>query len=144
MGIIQMMSVAIVLTTLAALGVLLWASRNGLKLPMPYRERGCQGAGWRQAFPTASKEEIRSFLSLFVDAFAFKAADRLKFNPEERVLDVYRALYPSKWAPDSLEVETLAKALRKTYNIDLGAIWSNATTLGELFSQAHSPSGRGA
>jgi hypothetical protein len=34
---------------------------------------------------------------------------QLKFSPDDRVLDVYRALYPDCTLPDDLELETLAR-----------------------------------
>ena len=34
-------------------------------------QRTCAGFAWRRRFPRASKAEIRSFLTLFVNAFAF-------------------------------------------------------------------------
>lgn len=67
--------------------------KYGPSLPRPYRFRGCEGRGWRRTFPTASKDEIRSFLLLFVSAFAFADKDKLKFRPDDKILDVYRSLY---------------------------------------------------
>jgi hypothetical protein len=79
-------------------------------------------------------QEIREFLSLFVQAFAFKDTERLKFKPTDEVLGIYRALYPQKWMPDALEVETLAKDLGKRYGINLGELWRDSITLGEIFA----------
>lgn len=106
---------------------------NQPDLPRPYRFRSCEGQGWRRAFPTASKDEIRSFLLLFVSAFAFADKDKLKFRPDDKILHVYRSIYPSQWMPDALELETLANELQKRYALKLESIWNDDLTLGELF-----------
>jgi hypothetical protein len=100
-----------------------------------YWQRRCTGRAWRRSFPAASKGEIRAFLRLFVDAFAFSPNRMLQFAPEDKVLAVYRALYPVKDWPDALEVETLADRLYRTYGIELAGIWSDQLTLGEIFRQ---------
>jgi len=125
----------IVLVLIFACLVLLISAKYGPSLPRPYRLRSCEGRGWRQAFPKASKNEIRSFLLLFVSAFAFADEDKLKFRPDDKVLGIYRALYPSRWMPDALQVETLASDLRERYALELGSIWSEDLTLGEIFSR---------
>lgn len=111
-------------------------------LPGHLRERTCQGRAWRRAFPEASKQDIRDFLSVFVKAFAFHNSERLKFSPSDSILSVYRELYPQRWTPDGLEVETLAKALHKHYGVTLGAIWDRDLTLGELFAHARGTYGK--
>lgn len=109
--------------------------KYGPRLPPPYRFRSCEGRGWRRMFPTASKDEIRSFLLLFVSAFAFADRDKLKFRPDDKILDIYRSLYPSRWLPDALEFETLANDLQKRHALKLESIWRNDLTLGELFTR---------
>ena len=71
---------------------------------------------------------------VFVDAFAFDTSEKLKFSPEDRILDVYRAVYPSRWTPDSLEVETFACALEKRFGLRLESLWSDQLTLGDVFT----------
>jgi hypothetical protein len=121
----------VIITTVAA--SVLWGLRFGGRLPRPYFGRSCQGAGWRRAFPNASKQEIRAFLQIFVDAFAFDGIERLKLNPNDRIMDIYRALYPKKWMADALEMETLARDLQRGYELTLVDIWKDGLTLGELF-----------
>jgi hypothetical protein len=118
---------------IAFLLLLAWGMWGWGGLPKPFRGRACQGKDWRKAFPNASKEEIREFLQIFVDAFAFKEKERLKFRPGDMILDVYRALYPHKWMADSLEVETFAEDLLRRYGVELHAVWKEDLTLGELF-----------
>ena len=132
------MSIAIVLIVVFV-GSWIWLNRNGEVSPLPFRTRSCQGTGWRQAFPTASKQDIREFLSMFIRAFALREGEKLKFNPSDRIYEVYRARYPSKLMPDALELETLAKSVENRYGVRFEEVWSEELTLGELFSQIHSP-----
>lgn len=104
--------------------------RNALKM---YWDRRCTGKLWRVRFPEASKDEIRRFLQMFVDAFAFRESQRLKFSPEDEIMGIYRALYPERDWPDALELETLTKMLREEYDIDLVKSWTDGMTLGSLF-----------
>ena len=80
----------------------------GGKIPKVYRSRSCMGKKWKNEFPYAGKEEIRTFLLLFTDAFAFKSEQKFKFEPQDKIIEIYNALYPLKGA-DSLELETLAE-----------------------------------
>jgi hypothetical protein len=129
----------IVVIAVVAAGV--WAVSNvrGRAALREYWARSCSGRAWKRAFPGASKGEIRAFLHLFVDAFAFPRNRALQFLPSDRVLTVYRALYASSELPDALEVETLAKELRRTYRVSLGEFWSEELTLGQLFDRCRVP-----
>jgi propanediol dehydratase small subunit len=128
-------SLIIFLVCIFSFLALLISAKYGAGLPRPYSSRNCEGRGWRRAFPTASKNEIRSFLLLFVSAFAFSDKDKLKFRPDDKILDIYRNLYSSEWLPDALELETLASKLQKQYTLELESIWSDELTLGELFNR---------
>jgi hypothetical protein len=99
-----------------------------------YWNRICTGKAWRSRFPNAPKDEIRRFLETFVDSFAFKSSQRLKFDPNDKVMDIYRALYPSTGWPDSLELETFAKNLKREYAFDLAKVEDHQVTLGQLFT----------
>ena len=103
----------------------------------PYWERACMGIRWRRRFPDAPKSEIREFLDLFVDAFGFRRKRRCSFSPDDRVMDVYRALYPPGSEIDSLELETLCKVLKERYRVDFDAIWRQDITLGEIYERTH-------
>jgi len=65
----------------------------------------CQGRAWKTEFPDESATEIRRFLKMFVQAFALPSSEYLQFNPNDRVLDVYRPLLNGCRA-DSLELYT--------------------------------------
>ena len=99
-----------------------------------YWDRACTGGLWRQRFPDAPKSEIRDFLALFVDAFAYKQSRRLSFSPDDKVMDVYRAQYPDKFMADALELEFLARKMQKRYGIDVTSFWREDITLADLFS----------
>ena len=109
------------------------------RLLQRYWDRVCTGREWRRRFPDAPKEDIRRFLQTFVDGFAFKDRDRLKFSPDDKVMDVYRALYPSKEWPDALEIETFAMFLKDEYRLDLAQIHDPEVTLGKLFEMILNP-----
>jgi propanediol dehydratase small subunit len=98
-----------------------------------YWDRVCTGAKWRRRFPNIPKEEIRRFLEAFIDGFAFKSNQRLKFAPDDKVMDIYRALYPTKDWPDALELETFANNLHRTYGFDLSQVHDENATLGQIF-----------
>ena len=103
-----------------------------------YWDRRCTGILWRRRFPSASKQDIRSFLDRFVDAFGFSLKRRLCFSPDDKVIDVYRTLYPTPgWGADSLEMETLVTLLEKTYGLDVARLLQREYTLGELFALTH-------
>jgi propanediol dehydratase small subunit len=103
----------------------------------PYWQRLCTGIRWRRRFPDAPKTEIREFLDLFVDAFAFRRRRRCCFLPDDRVMDVYRALHPPGDEFDSLELETFCKMLEERYGIDFATLWRKDITLGEIYEQTH-------
>jgi propanediol dehydratase small subunit len=98
-----------------------------------YWDRRCTGTQWRRRFPSASKQEIRAFLDAFVDGFAFPRKRRLCFSPDDKVIDIYRSLYPSPHTLDSLEMETLTKVLEDRYGLDVDHLPQRQYTLGELF-----------
>lgn len=132
------MSIIVVLI-LAALAC---AAFHGWQLPNSLRYRPCQGRAWRSTFPTASRKDIRDFLSVFVSAFAFRESERLHFRPDDEVLDIYRAENPTRWLPDAQELETLAKALRDRYGLMLDEIWHEGLTLGGLFQRVQQARGK--
>ena len=100
-----------------------------------YWSRVCTGPEWKRRFPQAPKDEIRAFLKAFVDAFAFRRSRGLCFTPDDRVMDVYRTLYPPKRTlADSMELESFGLQFHKLYGIDLVPVWRDDITLGELFA----------
>ncbi|WP_394191362.1 hypothetical protein [Pseudoalteromonas atlantica] len=121
--------------TILILFLVAWTAYTG-GVPKKYLMRKCTGKNWKEKFPDSSKDEIRKFLRIFTDAFAFSGKKKLKFEPEDRVLDIYKALYPREWMADALEVETLAETIEAEYGINFEGLWSEDLTLGALFMAA--------
>jgi len=69
-----------------------------------------------------------------VESFAFRDREKLKLNPNDQILDIYRAQYPHKWQADALEFETLSKNLKSKYGADFNDVWRDDLTLGQLFA----------
>jgi hypothetical protein len=103
-----------------------------------YRTRSCTGSEWRRAFPNASKDSIRDFLESFTNGFAFRSKRRLKFSPDDKIMDIYKAHYPSNdWIRgDALELETFSMILEEDYKINLADVLTDDLTLGQLFEMA--------
>ena len=80
---------------------------------------------WKQSFPNSSNIEIRKFLECFVDGFAFSSKKRLKFEPDDKVMEIYNTIYPPKrfLASDALELETFAMNLEDEYKIKFSEVW---------------------
>ena len=91
---------------------------------------------WKKAFPEKANEDIREFLQIFVDAFALSRKMLFKFEPDEKVLEVYKAIYSPSSRCDAMELETLFEHCAKRYNIKLESFWNDDTTLEEIFEIA--------
>lgn len=118
----------------AIAAIIAWATLFGGKFPVPFGARSCQGRNWRRSFPGASKDEIRQFLSTFTESFAFRDREKLKLNPNDQLLDIYRALYPHKWQADAMEFEMLSEELESKYGVTFSSVWREDLTLGQLFA----------
>ncbi len=84
----------IIALSLIVLAIVILASYFDGRLPKKYRNRPCTGKSWKKLFPTTSKQEIRSFLMFFTNSFAFSEKNKLKFEPDDKLIDIYRELYP--------------------------------------------------
>lgn len=129
----------------ALAAMLVVALVRGLRLPLPYRNRRCTGPAWREAFPRASKDTIRTFLDCLTEGMGFRKQDRLRFAPDDQVVHIYRSLYDGRTPlADALEMETFAEELARQFAIpleDLLAVWTEEVTLGTLFARVTSPVG---
>lgn len=121
------------------LALVLWEYFFGEKgLPSPYKTRDCTGSDWKKRFPGISNHDIRLFLTCLVDGMLFKESERLKFKPEDRVIDIYRSIYGGKtpFFSDALECESFLNNVVSEFNVDeegLYSFWQEDTTLGEIF-----------
>jgi hypothetical protein len=109
---------------------------EGDEAPGPYCFRRCEGRRWKELFPGVPKDEIRRFLSIFVTSFGFRERDRLKFCPDDRVIDVYNAICRPMPSMDDMEMEEFFIRLEDTYGVDVGNGCKTNTTLGMLFRMA--------
>ncbi|MET0982632.1 MAG: hypothetical protein ABWY02_11060 [Telluria sp.] len=124
------MSIVAILALLA----LAWSVLSSGQVANPFRARSSQGRLWRRAFPRASKRQIREFLAMFAEAFAFRDTEKLKFRPDDQLLGIYKTLHPSKWMADAAEIRKLASELRARYGVALEEVWDEHITLGALFA----------
>ncbi|MEM7099011.1 MAG: hypothetical protein AAF541_12190 [Pseudomonadota bacterium] len=105
--------------------------------PVAYRYVPCTGRHWKRMFPQQDKHSIRTFLLCFTDGMAFSPADKLRFKPSDKVLDVYRSIYGGRTPlGDHMECETFLDSLSEEFVYDLDSlygVWHEHITLGELF-----------
>jgi len=124
------------------LAALSWLAFHDWQLPNALRYRPFQGRVWRSSFPSASRKDIREFLSVFGAACSFGDCDKLHLRPDDQVLGVVRAAKPARWKPDLADIEPLARALRERYGVLLDEIWHDGLTLGGLFQRVQQARGK--
>ena len=124
------------------LAALAWAACHDRQFTNVLRYRPFQGRAWRSSFPSASRKDIRDFLSVFGSACAFGDCDKLHLRPDDQVLGVVRAAKPSRRTPEVSDVEPLARALRERYGVLLDDIWHDGLTLGGLFQRVQQARGK--
>jgi hypothetical protein len=60
-------------------------------------------------------------------------------RPDDRVLDLYRAVTPPRWTSgDQGKLEALVALLKRKYGLDLVAVWRDDVTFREVFKLARS------
>ncbi len=91
-------------------------------------------------FPTARNEEIRDFLSTFIDGFALPRRLKLKLNPEDKPADIYRIVSAGI---DSLEFESFGMELERKFGKGLDERMDDTWTLGDIFSHVTSKTDQG-
>jgi hypothetical protein len=103
------------------------------RLAPNFGTRGCQGREWKHRFPGTSKHEIRAFIKLLSDFLGITKTDRLKFGPNDTVLDVYRAVSYGKLGADDLQLVEIHLAVEEqTGPLPEGTSIAEMT-LGDLF-----------
>ncbi len=120
------------------LALVLWEYFFGEKgLPSPYKTRDCTGSDWKKRFPGISNHDIRLFLTCLVDGMLFKESEKLKFKPEDKVIDIYRSIYGGKTPfSDGMECEIFVDDVAQQFKVDQDSLYSfcqEGTTLGEIF-----------
>ena len=120
----------------ATVGLAVGAAVERVRLHKFWR-RTCMGFAWRRRFPNVSKKKIRDFLRLVVDAFAFSRSRALKFSPDDRLIEIYEAIYPvPRLTGDAMELEGLIESIETQFGVDLRPHWRKDITHGELFAAA--------
>src|SRR5687768_15999732 len=80
----------------------------------PIASRQSAAPLWRESFPDSTEDEIREFLEILVDGFALSSSHRMKFRPDDQLMEIYRAVNPPKWTiGDQCEIECFALMLKK-------------------------------
>jgi hypothetical protein len=90
---------------------------------------------WRLEFPQSPSTEIRDFLRVFNRTLRLSRFRPCCFSPEQKVLDIWRAVHPARFMSDSSDLEILNSSLREKYGVDSRSLWTEDLTLGELFAR---------
>jgi hypothetical protein len=85
------------------------------QLPPPYSQRISDEGIWRATYQS-DFDTVEKTLKVFCSAFLLPFDERFKLTPDDRIYDIYKALYPNKWTPDTLEYEFLIKGMEKEFN----------------------------
>lgn len=93
------------------------------------------GRSWKKAFPNAESSDIRKFLSVLVEAFSFRHNHKLKFDPTDTFIDIYRSVYWHPWMADDLEQVDFCLGLEEEFGKTIPTnLLENDVTLGQLFN----------
>lgn len=128
-----------ILLSAAGIASLLWASRSGPLLPLPFSARSSQLKTWQRRFPGAARGDVDDFLAMLCAAFALRSYEKELLSPDDCVLGIHRALYPGEGSAESPELAQLAASLRQRYGLAVEEGWGEQLTLARLFEL----SGRG-
>ena len=84
------------------------------QLPTAYCQRDSDETIWKNTYKdNFTIADIT--LQIFCSAFLFRVEDRFKLRPNDKFIDIYRAIYPSKWTPDALEHLFLIEGMEKKF-----------------------------
>jgi hypothetical protein len=125
--------------TVLGIGMSIREERRRVAFVQRFWDRSCTGLLWRKFFPKSNAAQIREFLNMFIDAFLFDRKRGIYFSPDDKIMQIYRGLYPDRLRPDAMELEFLASRLRKRYGIDAANFWRDDITFGELFLHTQNP-----
>ena len=135
----EMNTVAIIFVVLRVIALGAWYSANRYLYVGDYHLRSCNGRRWRAEFPSAEKDDIRAFLRCLADAMDFPEREKLKFSPDDRLLDIYRSIYGGKTPfSDDMECERFLLGISQRFKIApenfSELLKDERITLGKLFS----------
>jgi hypothetical protein len=88
-------------------------------LPGAYEARPSQEQLWRKSYDKDFHVADR-VLSIFCGAFMFDEDNRFKFAPKDRLMDIYRSIYPIPYiSADSMEFEHFITCLEEEFGITI-------------------------
>lgn len=118
---------------LPGLGYGTWVWIKVARAMRRYWDRSPTSAQWSATFAGVDTETIRAFLELFVDAFAFSRKRAFCFAPDDRLCEIYDALYPCGSRGAGGEMTALYGLLRARYKVSPAAQGFADLSLGDLF-----------
>jgi len=81
------------------------------------RERAPDQDLWQRLYTPEQLPVALLALRAITDAFLLRQDDAYRLRPEDKLLAIYRAAYPNKQTPDSLEFEMLSKNLMGQFHV---------------------------
>ena len=72
---------------------------------------------WVRLYRDIDLHVVQDVLETIRGAFLLRGEDIDRLKPEDRLLDIYRAAYPSQDTPDTLEFETLYRDLNHLFAV---------------------------
>ena len=81
------------------------------------RDRSTDPEIWKRTFPAAQQSIALGALRAISDSFLLRPEDIFRLRPDDKLLDIYRAAYPSKQTPDALEFHVLSQALMTIFQV---------------------------
>jgi hypothetical protein len=81
------------------------------------RERAPDQGLWQRLYTPEQMPVTLSALQAISDAFLLRQDDIYRLRPEDKLLAIYRAAYPSEHTPDSLEFEVLSDKLMRQFHV---------------------------
>lgn len=91
---------------------------------------------WMQRFPQASEDDIHLFLALLAEAWGFRAGTQVKFQPGDKVMDIYHRYYGGTPVTDCSELARFTMAVEDRFGAGLAEDAIKDATLGDMFSAA--------
>ncbi|MEM7576565.1 MAG: hypothetical protein AAF328_03735 [Planctomycetota bacterium] len=104
-------------------------------------QRSCAGFAWRARCRRERTLAVRSFLESVVDEMGLPRKLTAKLRPDDRIMDIYRWIYPPNrnLGADALELECLSLELERRYRVSLADMFGDDVRFGDLFDRLHRP-----
>jgi hypothetical protein len=116
-----------------------WEERRRARRLRRFWERPNTTVCWTREFPGSTEADIREFLKLLNDAFAFSRKHTFCFLPQDTLNEIYRTVYPKLGGGDQCETECFYLLLKRRYGVSPEPVWQPTLSLGELFQHMRAP-----